>query len=110
MLVTLFIYVVLVVRESTIYLVTAFLPIGFAMMVWPSSAKWFKRMVELLFGVIFSKLVMVAAISIAVASLTAGAGGVAEGSETLAVDGGTVSTAGLTTGTDDTAMDRSLMS
>ncbi len=74
MIVCALVYIVLVLREASIYIATSFLPIGFAMLVWPSTTRYFRKMVEFLFAMIFSKVVMVAGISLAVASIAGVAG------------------------------------
>lgn len=67
------IMVVLAVRDASVYLATMFLPVGFAMFVWPAMAKHLKRVIEFLIGVIFSKLVMVACLSLGIAALNGAA-------------------------------------
>jgi len=84
------VWVVLVMRQASIYMGTLFLPLGFAMLVWPSTARHFKKMVEFLFAMIFSKVVMVAGVSIALAAL-GGAGAVGG-----TVSGGTTTTLATT--------------
>lgn len=66
--------IVLILREGSIYIATMLLPIGFAVLVWPATSKILRRLVEFLFAIILSKLVIVAAMSMAIASVTAQAG------------------------------------
>lgn len=68
-------YIILSMREASIYIAALFLPIVFAMLIWPPLQKWFKKLVEFLVGMIISKIIMVAAISLMVASFTASIGG-----------------------------------
>lgn len=93
--------VILAIRDASIYIATLFLPIGFAMMVWPATAKWFRRVAELLLAVILSKLVIVATIALAVSAAVAAAGPIG-GIATVGVDGTTVgptvAQAGMTEG------------
>lgn len=63
------IYIVLSLREASIYLASLFLPVGFAMLIWPPLQKYFKKLVEFLFGMIICKIVMVGAVSLMVASM-----------------------------------------
>ena len=81
------VFIILVLREASVYIATSMLPIGFAMLVWPSTGKYLKRMVEFLAGLIFSKLVMVAGISLTVAALASQMTGNAAAA-TLAANGG----------------------
>lgn len=63
------IFVELVLREVGIYLVAFFLPLGFAAMIWPSTAKMAKRLVELEVGLIFAKPFILVAVSLGLASV-----------------------------------------
>lgn len=65
---------VLILREASIYLATFFLPLGFAMLVWPATSRWLRRLAEFLIAMIFSKVVMMAAIAMGVAALGATVG------------------------------------
>lgn len=62
---------ILLVRDVAVELATLFLPLGFACMVWPGTFRFFRRIVEFVIAMILSKLIIVAGISLAVASLTA---------------------------------------
>jgi hypothetical protein len=64
-----FLTMMFILRDASVYLAVMFLPIGFAMMVWPMAARYFRKMVEFLVGVILSKLVMVVIISLSVSAL-----------------------------------------
>lgn len=80
-------WVILVMREASIYIASAFLPIGFAMLVWPTTAKYFRKLCEFLFAMIFSKVIIVAGVSLAIAGV---AGSVDEPRNTTGLDGGQV--------------------
>ena len=64
-----FVWVELVIRSAAVYVTVLFLPFTFVAMVWPTTARWCRRLVELLFAVIFSKFVIVAIMSLAAAGL-----------------------------------------
>jgi hypothetical protein len=87
---TLMTIVMLIIRDASIFLATSFLPIGFAMLVWPATAKWLRRMVEFLIAMIFSKLVMVAAIALAVSAFSGAVGAGTAGGEALGLNGTSV--------------------
>lgn len=61
----------LVVREAAVYLTVAFLPIGFAAYIWPALSSWLRRLIEVIVALILSKLVIVAALSMAGSALAA---------------------------------------
>ena len=65
----------LVVRSAAVYVAVLFLPLALAGLVWPATARWGKRMAEMLAALILSKFVIVAVISLAVAALSGGLGG-----------------------------------
>lgn len=89
-------YIILIAREATIYIATAFLPIGFATLLWPPAAKTFRHIVEIEVGMMLAKPVMVAAISLTIASVTAtGALNVTPEGAPLQPDGGTTFNAAL---------------
>ena len=69
----LMLWIELMIRSVLVYLLVALSPLGFAAMVWPAARGVLRRMVELLFAVVVSKLVICIALSIGVAAL-AGAG------------------------------------
>jgi hypothetical protein len=62
----LLIWVELLLRASAIYVAVLFLPVALAGLVWPATARWAKRLVELLAALILSKFVIVAVLSLAV--------------------------------------------
>ena len=70
-----FVWVELLIRSAAIYVAVLFLPFTFVAMIWPQTAKWCRRLVELLFAIIFSKFVIVAIMALAAAGLlSAGTG------------------------------------
>ena len=81
------VWVELVLRATGIYVALFFLPLGFASLVWPSTRRWFGRLVKALAALILSKFVIVAVIALAAAALGnfsgpegSGFGGVVAGS------------------------------
>jgi hypothetical protein len=64
----------LVVRTSAIWVAMLFLPLGLVGLVWPATARWGRRLAELLVVLILSKFVIVAIVSMAVSAASAGAG------------------------------------
>lgn len=69
----------LALRSAAIYVAVLFLPLALAGMLWPATAHWLKRFVELLSALILSKLVVVGVLSLAASALggSSGAGGLA---------------------------------
>jgi hypothetical protein len=65
----------LIVRSAAVYVAMLFLPLALAGLVWPATARWGKRLAEMLVALILSKFVMVAVISLAVAALAGGLSG-----------------------------------
>ncbi len=63
------IFVELLLRETGIYLAAFFLPLAFSALVWPATAKWARRLVEILLGLIFSKVFITAALSLGIAGM-----------------------------------------
>lgn len=61
----------LLVREAAIYLTVLFLPIGFATYIWPALSAWLRRLAEVIVALVLSKLVIVAALSLAGSALAA---------------------------------------
>lgn len=61
----------LLVREAAIYLTVLFLPIGFATYIWPALSAWLRRLVEVIVALVLSKLLIVAALSLAGSALAA---------------------------------------
>ena len=62
----------LVVRSAAIYVAVLFLPLSLAGLVWPTTARWCRRLVETLAALVLSKFVIVAVLSLAAAALGAG--------------------------------------
>lgn len=72
------IYIELLLRQVGVYMSAFFLPLGFAALVWPAAAGFFKKILELLLGLIFSKVFIAAAVALGItafASLSTPAGG-----------------------------------
>ncbi|MCL4313134.1 MAG: hypothetical protein M1131_03220 [Actinobacteria bacterium] len=65
------IWMELFVRESAVYVAVLFLPLALASLVWPTIAHWSRRLIEVLFALIFSKFVIVCVISLAFSALAA---------------------------------------
>lgn len=59
----------LLVRSGAIYVALLFLPFTFVAMIWPSTARWCRRLIEILVAVILSKFVIVAIMALAAAGL-----------------------------------------
>lgn len=64
-----FVWIELMLRSAAVYVTVLFLPFTFVAMIWPATARWCRRLVELLFAVIFSKFVIVAILALAAAGL-----------------------------------------
>lgn len=64
-----FVWVELLIRSAAIYVAVLFLPFTFVAMIWPTTARWCKRLLELLFAIVFSKFVIVAILALAAAGL-----------------------------------------
>jgi len=64
----------LVVRTAAIWVAMLFLPLGLVGLVWPATARWGRRLAELLVVLILSKFVIVAIVSMAVSAASTGAG------------------------------------
>jgi hypothetical protein len=65
----LLLWVELMLRSALVYFLVALSPLAFAAMVWPSARGVLRRLVELLVGVIFSKLVICIALAVGAAAL-----------------------------------------
>jgi len=65
----------LIVRSAAIYVAMLFLPIAFVGLMWPATARWGRRLAEMLTVLILSKFVVVAIITMAVSAVAAGFGG-----------------------------------
>jgi hypothetical protein len=62
-------WIELVMRTAAIYVAVAFIPLVLISMIWPSLASWTRRLVETLFALIVSKLVVVGVLQLAVGAL-----------------------------------------
>jgi hypothetical protein len=67
-----FLTVELVVREAAIWVAMLFFPLAMVAFIWPATARWGRRLAELLAALILSKFVIVAIVSMAVSATTAG--------------------------------------
>lgn len=83
------IFVELLMRQVGTYFAMLFLPLAFAAMVWPGMSKWARRLVELLFGLIFSKPMIVAAIALGMAAISQGGFGVPTDAPAATANSGT---------------------
>ena len=63
------ILVELILRQTGIYLAALFMPLAFSALVWPSTAKWARRLVEVLIALIFSKLFIAGAIALGLSAM-----------------------------------------
>jgi hypothetical protein len=70
----LLIWIELLLRASAIYVAVFFLPVALAGLVWPATARWSRRLVELLAALILSKFVIVAVLSLGLAMVAKGDG------------------------------------
>jgi type IV secretion system protein TrbL len=61
----LLVWLELLVRSAAIYVAVMFLPLTLSGLVWPVTARWAKRLIEILVALILSKFVVVAVISLA---------------------------------------------
>jgi hypothetical protein len=68
------IWIELLLRASAIYVAVFFLPVALAGLVWPATARWSRRLVELLAALILSKFVIVAVLSLGLAMVAKGDG------------------------------------
>ena len=67
-----FVWIELLIRAAAIYVAVLFLPFTFVAMIWPQTARWCRRLVELLFAIVFSKFAIVAIMALAAAGLLSG--------------------------------------
>lgn len=63
------IFIEMMLRYVVVYLSVLFLPLAFAGLVWPATAKWAKRMLELLLAMIFSKVFVGAGLALGLAAI-----------------------------------------
>ena len=73
----LLLWIELVVRQAAVLVGTLFLPVGFAGMVWESTAHWLRKLAEGLLAIILAKFVITAVVAV-------GASAVAEGGDSPA--------------------------
>ena len=73
----LLLWIELVVRQAAVLVGTLFLPVGFAGMVWESTAHWLRQLAEGLLAIILAKFVITAVVAV-------GANAVAEGGDSPA--------------------------
>lgn len=62
-------WIELVLRSAAIYVVLFFMPLAFIAMIWPTTARLARRMVEILAAIILAKLVIVAIIALAASAM-----------------------------------------
>jgi hypothetical protein len=67
----------MIIRDAAIYICVFFLPLTFVAMVWPTTGRWARRLVELLVAIILAKFVIVSILTLATAAIANT--GVAEG-------------------------------
>lgn len=70
-----FVWLELLVRSAAVTMSVFFLPLMLAGLVWPTTSRWARRLVETLVALILSKFVIVAVISLATAALAEPGGG-----------------------------------
>jgi len=64
-----FVWIELLLRSAAIYVAVLFLPLTFVAMIWPQTARWAKKLLELLFALIVAKFVIVSIMALAAAGL-----------------------------------------
>jgi hypothetical protein len=64
-----FVWIELLIRSAAIYVAVLFLPFTFVAMIWPHTARWCRRLLELLFAIVFAKFVIVAIMALAAAGM-----------------------------------------
>ena len=79
------IWVELAVRAALVYLLVAFIPLALAGLFWSATARWTRRLVEVLAAVILAQLVITVVMVLAAAALAEPAHGVAPGIDAVAV-------------------------
>jgi type IV secretion system protein TrbL len=79
------IWVELACRAALVVLLAAFVPLALAGLFWSETARWARRLVEVLAAVVLSQLVITVVMVLAAADLGHSAGGVAAGVDGLAV-------------------------
>jgi hypothetical protein len=68
-LLTLVLWAELVLRQAAVLITTLFLPLGFAGLVWEPASRWLRRLGEVVFALVLSKLVITAILSAGGAAL-----------------------------------------
>lgn len=79
------IWVELAVRAALVYLLAAFVPLALAGLFWSGTARWTRRLLEVLVAVVLSQLVITVVMVLAAAALGGPADGLAAGIDQLAV-------------------------
>jgi hypothetical protein len=79
------IWVELAVRAALVYLLAAFVPLALAGLFWSGTARWTRRLVEVLAAVLLSQLVITVVMVLAAAALGGSADGLAAGVDQVAV-------------------------
>lgn len=64
-----FVWIELLLRSAAVYVCVLFLPLTFVATIWPATAKWSRRLVELLVAIILSKFVIVSIMALAAPGL-----------------------------------------
>jgi hypothetical protein len=59
----------MIIRDAAIYICVFFLPLTFVAMVWPTTGRWARRLVELLVAIILAKFVIVSILTLATAAI-----------------------------------------
>jgi hypothetical protein len=77
----------LILREHSIYVAVAFLPLTFAAMIWRFTAVWSRRLLESLVAIVLSKFVLAVAFALAANALAHGADGAGSGGLSAIVGG-----------------------
>lgn len=74
-LVAMFLYFILMMRDAAVYITALFMPIGLALFIWPSTAKYFTKMLQFTVAMILAKFIMIATLSLGLAALMGSVGG-----------------------------------
>ncbi len=62
----------LIVRSAAIEIAVMFLPLAFAGIIWPTTARYARRLAEILGSLVFSKLVVIGVVSLGISELVSG--------------------------------------
>ena len=79
------IWIELAVRAAMVYLLAAFIPLALAGLFWSATARWTRRLLEVLAAVILAQLVITVVMVLAAAALGGHADGLASGIDQVAV-------------------------